>query len=65
MNRWLLQACLGFVLLGGYLDSRAERYALVPDQVIDGVQDTAQVEVAVLVEGRADCRAGGQRSHSC
>ena len=50
MNRLIVSACLGLALLGLHLESHAGRYALVPDQVIDGVQETEQVDVAVLVE---------------
>jgi len=50
MNRLVVNAFVGLALLGCHLVSHAERYALVPDQVIDGVQETAQGDIAVLVE---------------
>ena len=50
MNRFVVNAFVGLALLRWYLVSHAERYALVPDQVIDGVQETAQGDIAVLVE---------------
>ena len=50
MNRFFVNACVGLALFGCHLVSHAERYALVPDQVIDGVQETARVDIAVLVE---------------
>ncbi len=51
MNRWTVNACMGFVLFVFHLDSHAGRYALIPDRVIDGVQDQARVNLAVLVDG--------------
>ena len=51
MNRWTVNACMGFALFVFHLDSHAGRYALIPDRVIDGVQDQARVNLAVLVDG--------------
>ena len=69
MNRLIVSTCLGLAFLGLHLDSHAGRYALMPDQVIDGVQETAQVDVAVLVEdariaslvAKSDIPAGYER----
>jgi imidazolonepropionase-like amidohydrolase len=51
MNRWTVNVCMGFALFVFHLDSHAGRYALIPDRVIDGVQDQARVNLAVLVDG--------------